>query len=77
MKMDNILIISDYEGGYAFSTYYNGKHNDKTINTICSLWDDCLPATSFITLRQKLSEIDIYPENIIACSDGAIYIEKE
>lgn len=82
MKNDNnmikdILIISDYDEGYGFSTYFNGTFNNKSINTICAYyWNDRHPDKGFKTMRAKLSEININPTYIIVCSDGAIYLEN-
>ena len=73
----DILIISVYENGYGFSTYYNGIYNDNSINIICSsYWEDCKPDDSFKRIRVKLYEIGITPTHIIACADGSIYLEK-
>lgn len=75
--MNDILIISDYDDGYEFSTYYNGIYNNESINTICdSYWDDYIPNASFKKIRMKLYEIGINPTQIIACSDGSIYLEN-
>ena len=75
--MNNILVISSYDGGYAFSIqygYYKLQYDycdkiDDEIANICYkyMFNDK-------ELIEKLKEINVNPNFIIICVDGGINI---
>ena len=76
--IDNVLIISDYDDGYTFSTYYRGMRNNMIINDVCGrCWGNRPHKESFKLIKATLSTLCIHPDHIIICSDGAIYLEDE
>lgn len=72
--MKDVLIISDYDGGYFFTVLWNGKIYDDG-----EIWDICYKHSKFLNfkpMRKDLQSANIFPKEIIICSDGCIYTEN-
>jgi ABC-type dipeptide/oligopeptide/nickel transport system ATPase component len=88
--MKDVLIISDYDSGYAFSVMWKGEIYDKgELYEICykhvntytyEMYDIFYTHTgnlNFKPMRKDLQSMNIFPREIILCSDGSIYTEKK
>ena len=75
--MNNILVISSYDNGYAFSIQYG---NYKLQYDYCDKIDDEIAIICYKymsndkELIKRLKEININPDYIIICIDGDIDI---